>query len=149
MGRSGKLLDQLLESAGISTTEEVFICNAVKCRPPKNRRPTKREVKNSKPWLDQQIRLVDPWIVVLVGSTAVETILEVKQQISTLRGVWQTWQGRNVMPVFHPSYLLRNPSKSDGQPTALTMGDLLKVKKKLDEYKKCKNLENREIKGSN
>ena len=134
VGRSGKLLDQLFEDVGINPLNDVFICNAVKCRPPKNRRPSKAELLASSPWLDQQIKLVDPWVIALAGSTALEVVLGVKDKISSLRGVWQTWKGRMVMPLFHPSYLLRNPSRVEGGPIALTRGDLLEVKKKLKEF---------------
>ena len=134
VGRSGKLLDQLFEDVGINPLNDVFICNAVKCRPPKNRRPSKAELLSSFPWLNQQIKLVDPWVIALAGSTALEVVLGVKDKISSFRGVWQTWEGRMVMPLFHPSYLLRNPSRVEGGPIALTRGDLLEVKNKLKEF---------------
>jgi len=133
VGRSGKVLDQLLIDAGINPFDDVFICNAVKCRPPNNRRPSKHELQCALPWLNQQIELVDPWIITLAGATALDVILGVKEKMSTFRGVWQSWEGRMVMPLFHPSYLLRNPSKVEGGPIALTRGDLFQVKNKLEE----------------
>ena len=81
--------------------------------------------------MNQQIQLVDPWVIALAGSTAVEAVLGIKDKISILRGAWQSWQGRMVMPLFHPSYLLRNPSRVEGAPIALTLGDLVKVKQRL------------------
>ncbi len=132
VGRSGKLLDKLLQNAGINISKDVYFCNVVKCRPPKNRRPTKTEIKENLPWLYQQIKLVDPNIVVLVGATAVDAILKVKTPISILRGNWIDWEGRLVMPVFHPSYLLRNPSKEEGAPMSFTKLDFLKIKEKID-----------------
>ena len=135
VGRSGKLLDQLCIEVGINPSEDVYICNAVKCRPPKNRRPSKKELLSSLPWLSQQIKLVDPLIILLSGSTAVEAVLGIKDKISTIRGVWKPWQGRMVMPLFHPSYLLRNPSRVEGSPIVLTLGDLEKVKQRLKELK--------------
>ena len=140
VGRSGKLLDILLKDVGIHPDRDIYICNAVKCRPPKNRRPTKDELLLSLPWLNQQIQLVDPWVIALAGSTAVEAVLGLKDKISTLRGNWQSWQGRMVMPLFHPSYLLRNPSKVEGSPFSLTLEDLLKVKKRLKEFSKVKTM---------
>ncbi|WP_320667895.1 uracil-DNA glycosylase [Prochlorococcus sp. MIT 1307] len=137
VGRSGKVLDQMLINVGINPSKDVFICNAVKCRPPKNRRPSKAELLSSLPWLKQQIKLVDPLVIALAGSTAVEAVLGVKEKITSLRGVWQTWEGRMVMPLFHPSYLLRNPSKVEGAPISLTRGDLLEVKNKLKEFQKA------------
>ena len=133
VGRSGKLLDDLLALVGLNPKESAYICNVVKCRPPKNRRPSKEEIKLSFPWLKQQIKLVDPLVIVLMGATAVESVLGIKKGITSLRGTWQNWDGRLVMPLFHPSYLLRNPSKKEGYPFSLTVSDLLKVKKELNE----------------
>ena len=132
VGRSGKLLDKLLQEAGIDINLDVYFCNVVKCRPPKNRRPTKAEIQENLPWLYQQIKLVDPKIIVLVGATALEAIFKNKSPISILRGKWINWEGRLVMPVFHPSYLLRNPSKEKGYPMSLTKSDFSKIKEKID-----------------
>ena len=132
VGRSGKLLDKLLQNAGIDINQDVYFCNVVKCRPPKNRRPTKPEIQENLPWLYQQIKLVNPSVIVLVGATALEAILKIKSPISILRGEWIDWEGKLVMPVFHPSYLLRNPSKEEGKPMNLTKSDFLKIKEKID-----------------
>ena len=132
VGRSGKLLDQLLQNAGIDINLDVYFCNVVKCRPPKNRRPTKIEIQENLPWLYQQIKLVNPLIIVLVGATALEAVIKNKSPISILRGKWIHWEGRLVMPVFHPSYLLRNPSKESGTPMSLTKSDFSKIKEKID-----------------
>ena len=132
VGRSGKLLDKLLQNAGIDINQDVYFCNVVKCRPPKNRRPTKIEIQENLPWLYQQIKLVNPSVIVLVGATALEAILKIKSPISILRGEWIDWEDKLVMPVFHPSYLLRNPSKEEGKPMSLTKSDFLKIKEKID-----------------
>lgn len=132
VGRSGKLLDKLLQNAGIDINQDVYFCNVVKCRPPKNRRPTKIEIQENLPWLYQQIKLVNPSLIVLVGATALEAILKINSRISILRGEWIDWEGKLVMPVFHPSYLLRNPSKEEGKPMSLTKSDFLKIKEKID-----------------
>ncbi len=76
VGRSGKLLDKLLQNVGIDINQDVYFCNVVKCRPPQNRRPTKAEIQENLPWLYQQIKLVNPEIIVLVGATALEAILK-------------------------------------------------------------------------
>ncbi len=136
VGRSGKVLDKLLEEIGLNPAKDVYICNAVKCRPPKNRRPSKTELRVAAPWLEQQIKLVDPWIIVLAGSTAVEAVLGDKKPISSLRGIWLDWNKRCVLPIFHPSYLLRNPSRIKGKPFSLTLEDLLQVRNKLYEFQK-------------
>ncbi len=132
VGRSGRLLDKLLQNAGIDINQDVYFCNVIKCRPPRNRRPTKTEIQENLPWLYQQIKLVNPRVIVLVGATALEAILKIKSGISTLRGNWINWEGRLVMPIFHPSYLLRNPSKEEGNPISLTKSDFLKIKEKID-----------------
>ena len=85
------------------------------------------------PLVDQQIALIDPAVVVLAGATALEAVLGSKGRMMDLRGRWQRWQGRDVMPIFHPSYLLRNPSTEDGSPVALTRADLVAVGQRLCE----------------
>ena len=137
VGRSGQILDRLLESVGLDPHADVYITNVVKCRPPKNRRPTGNEIALSRPWLQQQIELVDPDVIALAGSTAVEAILGIKGGITTLRGKWQDWQGRLLMPLLHPAYVLRNPSKAEGAPVALTRGDLIEVCNRLNTIKQC------------
>ena len=132
VGRSGKLLDKLVQNAGIDSNLDVYFCNVLKCRPPQNRRPTKIEIQENLPWLYQQIKLVNPLLIVLVGATALEAILKIRSPISILRGKWINWEGRLVMPVFHPSYLLRNQSKEEGTPMSLTKSDFLKIKEKID-----------------
>ena len=135
VGRSGKLLDHLLQNAGIDISQDVYFCNVVKCRPPQNRRPTKIEIQENLPWLYQQIKLVNPKIIVLVGATALSAILKNKSPISILRGKWINWDGRLVMPIFHPAYLLRNQSKEEGTPMSLTKSDFSKIKEKIDTLK--------------
>ena len=133
VGRSGQALDRLLEEVGFDLINDVYICNAVKCRPPGNRRPKRSELAACRPWLDQQLALVDPAVIVLAGATAVEAILQIKGGMRELRGRWQTWNQRAVMPVFHPSYLLRNPSREPGAPLDLTRGDFSAVRRRLCE----------------
>ncbi len=135
VGRSGKLLDKLLTSAGIHHTNDVYISNLIKTRPPNNRAPRQEEVSLHLPWLYQQIKLVNPLVIVLVGSSSLRAILGLKSKITKLRGTWHNWNGFYVIPIFHPSYILRNPSKSKGQPYDLTILDLLAIKKKLGELK--------------
>ena len=131
VGKSGKLLNELLIKAGIDYKEDVYFCNVIKCRPPNNRKPTAREINIHKPWLLQQIKLVDPKFILLTGSTAMRAILEVKDPISNLRGQWIKKDGREIMVIFHPSYLLRFPSKEINKPYHLTLKDLENVSGKL------------------
>ena len=130
VGRSGKLLDQLLEKVGIDYENDIYISNLVKCRPPKNRRPTKSEITSHLPWLLLQIKLIQPYVLVFAGSTVLQTFLGMRTKITQLRGSWQNWNGIAAMPIYHPSYLLRNPSRAEGAPFDLTRLDLAEVKKK-------------------
>lgn len=136
VGRSGKLLDQILEAANFDPETDVFISNSVFRMPPgegsKNfRKPTNEEIEYYKPYLLEIIRLVDPAIMLLVGNVATASILG-KTGITKLRGQWFDWHGRDVMPIFHPSYLLRNPSKKPGSPKALTWQDIKDVRQKFE-----------------
>tara|TARA_Y100000991_G_scaffold147078_1_gene111314 strand:+ start:287 stop:790 length:504 start_codon:yes stop_codon:yes gene_type:complete len=131
VGKSGKLLDDLLIKAGIDFEKDVYFCNVIKCRPPNNRKPTNKEINVHKLWLLQQIKLVDPKFIILTGSTAMRTILETNQTISKSRGKWVKKDGREIMTIFHPSYLLRFPSKEVEKPYDLTLKDLKNVSSKL------------------
>ncbi|MCT0202531.1 uracil-DNA glycosylase [Synechococcus sp. CS-602] len=132
VGRSGQLLDQMLASVSIDTNRDAYICNVVKCRPPENRKPTPAEMAACLPWLLEQVELVKPELILLAGATAVEGVLGIRGGITKLRGQWQTWQGRPCLPIFHPSYLLRNPSRQQGSPKWHTWQDLQEVRRRLD-----------------
>ena len=131
VGKSGKLLKNLLEISKINIYDDVFFCNVIKSRPPNNRKPTKIEVSIHKPWVLQQIKLVDPKIIILTGSTAMQAILELNEPISNIRGKWIKKDDRQFMIIFHPSYLLRFSKDGINNPYALTLKDLQKVRKKL------------------
>lgn len=140
VGRSGQLLDQILEAADFGPEEDVFITNVVFRLPPGDggrplRKPTSDEIDFYKPYLLEIIRLVDPVIMLLMGNAATESILGVTG-ITKLRGNWENWHGKWVMPVFHPAYLLRNPSRKPGGPKALTWQDFQEVRRKYDELVK-------------
>ena len=131
VGRAGKMLDSAFQSVGIDTNKDCYISNIVKCRPPNNRKPLANEVKECMPWLNEQIELIKPKVIVLAGSTAVQSYLNIDEPISKLRGKWIVRDDIKYMPIFHPSYLLRNPSKEKGKPKWLTWQDLKKVKKEI------------------
>jgi len=140
VGRSGQLLDQLLIAAGLDPQRDLYICNAIKCRPPANRRPKPAELAACRPWLARQIGLIDPQLVVLVGATALEAVLGIKSGIIGLRGQWcdasagplqEELRGRRLLPILHPSYLLRFGRESDGSPRWLTRRDLAAVREAL------------------
>lgn len=133
VGRSGQLLDRLLLEAGLDPQHDLYICNAIKCRPPANRRPTPAELQACRPWLGQQIRLLDPALVVLVGATAMEAVLGIRGGITRLRGQWRDspegplaaeLAGCRLLPLLHPSYLLRFARDDEGSPRWLTRQDL-------------------------
>ncbi|MBW4440454.1 MAG: uracil-DNA glycosylase [Plectolyngbya sp. WJT66-NPBG17] len=133
VGRSGQLLDRILASVHLTTEEHVFICNVVKCRPPENRTPTTDEAEACRGYLSEQIRMVDPKIILLTGATAMKTLVGIKQGITKVRGQWIEKDDRFYMPIFHPAYLLRNQSKEKGQPKWLMWQDIQAVRAKLDE----------------
>ena len=138
VGRAGQLLDQMLQSVGLDSERDAYICNVIKCRPPDNRRPTPAEIAACRPFLLRQIALVDPRLILLVGATALEGVLGIKGGITRLRGQWRQgegegMEGRALMPILHPSYLLRNPSREQGSPKWRTWQDLKEVKRRLDE----------------
>lgn len=133
VGRAGQLLEKILQSVKLNTEKDVYICNVNKCRPPNNRVPTNEEIEACKPYLLEQIRLVNPKIILLTGATAVKGLIGDKRGITKIRGTWMEWEGRLCMPIFHPSYLLRNPSREVGSPKWLMWQDIQAVRAKYDE----------------
>ena len=109
VGKSGQLLDKILAAAGFSRQENVYIANIVKCRPPGNREPKPEERAACLPWLMQQIRLINPRMIILLGATALKGLIDPEAKITHVRGKWIEWNGILVMPTYHPSALLRNP----------------------------------------
>ncbi|MBO3457400.1 uracil-DNA glycosylase [Aetokthonos hydrillicola Thurmond2011] len=135
VGKAGQLLEKILASVQLDTEKDVYICNTVKCRPPENRIPTTEEMAACKPYLLEQLRLVDPKIILLTGATAVKDLTGDKRGITKIRGQWMNWEGRLCMPIFHPSYLLRNASREVGSPKWLMWQDIQAVRAKLDEIR--------------
>lgn len=135
VGRAGQLLDRILESVQINRENDLYIANVVKCRPPGNRTPFQEESDACSIYLKKQLELSNASIILLTGATAMKAILNSSYPISKVRGEWKEWSGKWVMPIFHPSYLLRNPSKDVGSPKWLMWQDIKKVKKKFDELK--------------
>jgi DNA polymerase len=133
VGKAGQLLEKILASVKLDTQQDVYICNIVKCRPPSNRVPAPNEIAACKPYLLEQIRLVDPKIILLTGATAVKGLTGNKTGITKIRGTWIEWEGRLCMPILHPAYLLRNPSREQGAPKWLMWQDIQVVREKLAE----------------
>lgn len=110
VGRAGKLLDDMLAAMGLKR-EDVYITNAVLCRPPKNRTPVSSEIDACKTLLYRQLRAVRPRMIVTLGRSAVEAVLGTKKQMNAMRGKWYDWEGIPVRCTFHPAYLLRDPAQ--------------------------------------
>ncbi len=110
VGASGQLLDRMIHAIGMERTE-VYIANVVKCRPPMNRNPEPDEAEACLPYLRNQFVLISPKIIVLLGKVACRYVLGDTSPISRLRGKWVFRKGVWFMPTYHPSALLREPSK--------------------------------------
>lgn len=109
VGAAGQLLNKIIEAMGLSR-DEVYICNTLKCRPPKNRTPTPDECTNCRPYFERQIELVAPKLICCLGATAAKNVLRSTQGINRLRGRWLDYNGIPVMCTFHPAALLRDPA---------------------------------------
>jgi DNA polymerase len=113
VGQAGKLLDNMLAALDISRGDTVYIGNAVKCRPPGNRTPETAELAACRPYLERQIALLKPKIIVLLGKVAVHSLLHDDKSLASLRGKRFEYAGIPVVVTYHPAYLLRNlPDKS-------------------------------------
>lgn len=137
VGRAGQMLDKILEAANFDPDQDVYITNSVFRMPPGEdgkafRKPTTEEIEYYRPYVFEIIRLVDPAIILLTGNVASQSILD-KTGITRLRGQWFEVNRRWIMPIFHPSYLLRNPSRDPGSPKALMWEDIREVRKKYDQ----------------
>lgn len=118
VGPAGQLLTKIIVAMGLRR-EEVYIANILKCRPdmppgaPGNRKPTIEEMVQCQPWLERQIELIGPRVLVALGATAVQGLLGIEEPIGRLRGRWQEYRGIPLMPTYHPSYLLRSERLAD------------------------------------
>ena len=121
VGRSGQLLDGLLGEAGLRR-EQVAVANVLKCRPPANRKPKRAEVGRCRPWLERQVELVDPTVVVALGGTAAEWFFGAGARIAVLRTEVQRVAGRPVVVTYHPSAAIR--FGPNGAPLAALREDL-------------------------
>ncbi len=108
VGAAGKLLDELLASIGLRR-DQVYIANVLKCRPPGNRDPLPTEIAECAPFLDEQIRLIDPKVIATLGKFAAQFVLKTSRGITSLRGKLYRVDGRQVIPIFHPAAALHNP----------------------------------------
>src|SRR6266581_1730148 len=134
VGRAGQLLTKIIEAIGMKR-EEVLIGNVNRCRPPGNRQPTLEEAAICRPFLFREIAAVQPDVIVVLGNTALRSLLETREGISRVRGQFQNFRGIKVMPTFHPAYLLRDPSKKKE-----TWEDLKKVRDYLDGLRQSQSI---------
>lgn len=137
VGRAGQLLDKIFESVGLSRERDIYICNTLKCRPPENRDPLPSEKEACRNYLDAQLNILKPKIILLCGRVALTSFLPNVASISKVRGKWFDGpNGSKMMPIFHPSYLLRNPIARPGSPKALMWEDIKEIKRRYDEILK-------------
>jgi DNA polymerase len=133
VGAAGQLLTRIIQAMGLSR-ETVFIANILKCRPDTpgqtfgNRKPTPEEMCTCQPYLESQIDLIKPKVLVALGATAVEGLLGKTVGITRLRGQWRTFRGIPLMPTYHPAYLLRNESRAEKRKV---WEDMLQVMERL------------------
>ena len=136
VGKAGQLLDKIFASVGLTRDKDVYICNTIKCRPPENRNPLPEEKEACREYLKSQIDIIQPRIILLCGNVAVQSFLPNLGGITKIRGKW--YQGgeivhhANLMPIFHPSYLLRNDSREKGSPKWLMWQDIQEIKREYD-----------------
>ncbi len=109
VGPAGQLLDKMIVAMGLKPSE-VYVCNVVKCRPPDNRKPSPAEISACRGYLEEQLALMQPKVIVVLGATALEGLFGRSESITRARGNWRLYQGIPVMPTFHPAYLLRVPA---------------------------------------
>ncbi|MBO5958694.1 MAG: uracil-DNA glycosylase [Lentisphaeria bacterium] len=108
VGRAGELLTRMIGAMGFDRWKDVYIANIVKCRPPGNRNPDEKEAKACLPYLERQIELIKPKVLVLLGAVPLLHLLNMRG-IMRLHGNWFEYKGIKTLPTFHPAFLLRNP----------------------------------------
>ena len=137
VGPAGQLLDKILQAGNFDPETDVYITNSVFRMPPGEdgksfRKPTDQEVEYYRPYVFEIIRLIDPRVILLTGNVACQSVLK-RTGITSLRGQWTQLEGRWLMPIYHPSYLLRNQSREPGSPKAQMWDDIREIRKKYDE----------------
>ena len=130
VGRAGQLFDKYLVAVGLCR-EQVYICNTIKCRPPKNRDPLPEEQAACLEYLREQTRIIDPKLIVCLGRIAAFRIISPDFRITRDHGVFYERKGKILTAVYHPSALLRDPRKKDDM-----LADMMKIKEKADELAK-------------
>lgn len=134
VGKSGQLLNKILERANIDR-DTIYIMNVVKCRPEGNRTPSIKEIISCSDFREAQLLLLQPSIIVTMGNPATQSILGTAKGITGLRGNWVEWRGVQIMPTFHPSYLLRQNPDEYQRLANVVYRDFLAVKARLESTK--------------
>ena len=137
VGPAGQLLDKILRAGNFDPEKDVYITNSVFRMPPGDdgksfRKPNDQEIEYYRPFVFEIIRLINPHVILLTGNVACQSILN-KTGITSLRGQWILNNGYWFMPIFHPSYLLRNPSREPDSPKAMMWNDIREIRRKYDE----------------
>lgn len=137
VGPAGQLLDKILQAANFDPEKDVYITNSVFRMPPGEnganfRKPNDVEIDYYRPYVFEMIRIINPRVILLTGNVACQSVIK-KTGITTLRGKWIQLDGHWVMPIYHPSYLLRNQSREPGSPKAQMWDDIREVRRKYDE----------------
>lgn len=128
VGKAGQLLDKMIQAMGLGP-DDVYICNVVKCRPPDNRTPEPAEMATCLPFLQQQLSIVEPKVIVALGGTALRGLVGPTEGITKTRGTWRLFRGAiPLMPTFHPAYVLRQPTR---EVKAMVWSDLQQALKQL------------------
>ena len=109
VGRAGQLLTDIIKAMQL-TRDDVYIANVIKCRPPENRNPEPDELDECRPYIQRQVELIQPKVIVTLGKFALQSLTGRASAVSAARGQWMEWNGIKVMPTYHPAYLLRTPS---------------------------------------
>jgi DNA polymerase len=125
VGRAGQLLTDIIKAMKL-TRDDVYIANVIKCRPPENRNPEPDELEACRPYIRQQVEIIQPRVIVTLGKFALQSLLEKSYGITAVRGKWLEYQGVKVMPTYHPAYLLRTPAakKDVWEDMKLVMAEL-------------------------
>jgi uracil-DNA glycosylase family 4 len=109
VGRAGQLLTDIIKAMKL-TREQVYIANVIKCRPPENRNPEQDELDACRPFIRQQVELIQPKVIVALGKFGLQSLTEKSYSITAVRGQWLDYRGIKLMPTYHPAYLLRTPA---------------------------------------
>ena len=138
VGAAGKLLDAMLQAISVDRKKNAYISNIVKCRPPKNRNPSKEECLECRPYLDRQLDLVSPKIILAMGRIASNSILDIDKTIMNLRGKIHDYKSIPVIVTYHPAYLLRSPlEKAKAWVDLCFATEVLADKKNSEIMKRC------------